>query len=843
MKRLWLTAVAALIGACTRIDQLPGAYYPCHRDAGVRDECPGDWHCGLEERCLPNDAGPWACANEADCFGWHCGARGGCYELSAAKDIPCRADAGDCAPGWRCGVALDEQGHGKCHDQTIAAAYACHDDSDCEQGWRCGPDARCLDTSAEALVPNAQVAAQRIGGEGALWTGRPRLVSANNDPGTARNCLGATETPTFVDLVVANELIKLRWEMSGRPECAPDGGIVRWQTASVARAPLPAGVDPVEMISVMQDAIVLSSDGGVATLRFDGGALTATFEPIPFAASRLRLGLLPGSALAFGGTELARLESGQWTLTSFANKDAGLLRDVAVMGNLVEKSTTLIIGTTRGIFRAEPTGQLVGLGTSKRFWCPGTAQNFEIAELAQTDLVGDRALIAGRYEQTGAILVVETLERGVPDAGALGGCELFGGNLVNTLETAFAAPDRRNPALIGARPLPFGRLGLAALRVADGGLETRLAGSSGDFETMDRVEQLSGDIAVSRGNPRLTVFADAKGNAWVTTLPDVLPLRAITLSRVPRMLASFDPLYAESAGDETNPIAPFEAHGFYALEADAGFFRRGSLVAHAAATGAPSWVAFDDEFLARTIFLDIKAQERRFISGVAPLATFAGFAQGAVHAARHDLPDGGTLLVASAGDLLLSADLTDRLAERGPAPTLRPAVVPLTRGEITSMVITPGVTPGASHAFGYVVANGRLFRVRADNPVVWKSDELDLGSREAAAVWANGSRARVALRDGAVLSLPSRVQLAPPFAASSSLLDVAELCGNTFALVTGAVFRLVSDGTEKIGRWESVPVASSPAELSAGKLLSDGTNVHLVNAGGHHELLHAECVR
>lgn len=101
-----------------------------------------------------------------------------------------------------------------------------------------------------------------------------------------------------------------------------------------------------------------------------------------------------------------------------------------------------------------------------------------------------------------------------------------------------------------------------------------------------------------------------------------------------------------------------------------------------------------------------------------------------------------------------------------------------------------------------------------------------------------------------MLSLPSRVALAPPLPNGAELRELADRCGNPLALArwtsdagaVGGVFRLVSDGGVALGAWEPVTsVRAPPSDLGDARLHDDGTAVRLISAQGAHESLGATC--
>ncbi|GMU62073.1 MAG: hypothetical protein AMXMBFR34_38360 [Myxococcaceae bacterium] len=842
MKRALIVSFClGLAVSCTRLDTLPGAYYPCHRDGGSAAECPGEWHCGLEDRCLPNQPGAWACRGESDCYGWHCGAQGTCYALDGAQAVPCRPDGGDCAPGWRCGVPVAAAQLSVCHDTSVAAPYTCRDDTDCEQAWRCGPDGVCLDTATEALRPNATIVVAHETAEAPLWNLKPSLLAISEDGWTPETaCVLPYQRAIVADVVAGGTFIHVSWYHGGVATCADAGPSVLMGSTNIA--PI-GGLAPSALLSLGDEALAVGADGGVFSLRFDGGVLVIQREPVPFAPARLKNGLRPGVAFAFDATRLARRESGTWQETDLTAFDAGVLNDVGEFGDRYQSvDPAVILGTGTGLFRLTP-GALIPT-YAPIAGCPteNTAP-LPVYRVAQTDRSGQHGLVVSGGSGSTALNLIELRQGSWPYPSS---CEVIGSSLgeVGTLNALTEVPSGNLHFTIGDDGHQTYQTFLIARQVPGEPLETRLiVGGSGPLESAVLIKDLSEyGTTVSFGHPRLTAFADELGHVWLSWQGRLFPMTAILLPRAPLGLVSHDPLFAFTPDVASPKPWPLDVAAGYALMPDAGFFHVGARL-RSAVSAAPDWAVLDLEPAGPTAVVDLwEVLRNPPSSDLRAIAVWPDIAEPPVLAARQPLPDGGTLVLGTAGDLILAVDVTDRLAGRATKPTLRPSLVPLSRGGVTSLAVLATRPAGASYAHGYVVANGRLFRFRADNPVVWKADELDLGSAEAAVVWTDRERGRVALRDGAVFSLPSRVQLAPPFAEASSLIDLVDRCGHIFALANGALYRLESDGSSPMGVWVRLNVDATAAELSGGKLQNDAQGVHLVSAAGRHEIFHADCV-
>lgn len=363
MRRAGLLLAAVALASCTRLDPERGRRYLCARDAGDPSrQCPPNGgaarHCGLEGVCLPDEPGAWRCATEGDCFGWHCGVAGVCYDLADAGGVDCRGDvdcapawhcgvagvcydlahAGgvdcraddDCAPGWHCGVervcyerasaqavacrgtvpadCADGWRCGRndlCHDRDAGAPYACHDDTDCEVAWRCGLDGVCLDGALDSLRRLADAGwAQGHDLAPPLW-GVPKLVAVSDHVSFLAPLADCTALPrldiesaTVVDDGGLTRVIRYPVK-SG---CA-DAGLVPTPDLEVERAPLPVKVeDAVDVADLGMESWLLGRDGGLWRFRHqDGQALKVDRLDAPFAPTRLRVGRVRYGSWLDGG--------------------------------------------------------------------------------------------------------------------------------------------------------------------------------------------------------------------------------------------------------------------------------------------------------------------------------------------------------------------------------------------------------------------------------------------------------------------------------------------------------------------------------------------------------------
>lgn len=181
--------------------------------------------------------------------------------------------------------------------------------------------------------------------------------------------------------------------------------------------------------------------------------------------------------------------------------------------------------------------------------------------------------------------------------------------------------------------------------------------------------------------------------------------------------------------------------------------------------------------------------------------------------------DGRKILVVSTFDTVLAADITASV--NAPLPTvpftfeefftsLEPQVkfTAVIRSPVQSLV-TLAAPAGAEprYAEGYVLQASRVFRFRAPNFNVWRTEEIELeDDGEPLAVFADGVRGRVAMKSGRVYSLPTRFALANELPASAQpATQLHAFCGHVVAVAKDGVYRL-APGAAPIADWERLPL-------------------------------------
>lgn len=284
----WVAALSLL--SCTPIEPEKGYGYLCSRETGPADQCPGDFHCGLEGRCLKNQPGTYQCESDIDCYGWHCGVAKRCYDL---------ADAG---------------------------AESCRDDSDCNgaAGWRCDPDSKCVDAAEDGPRFAAPLGGVPAGGRRRLWTGTPTHLDGRTESYVEAD--GGDCPLRSVVLVSDGTLAHFDFPSNIPTSCSRRG----------ARPPV-AVTDVRTVVTSRGEDFVLLRDGSLHRVQYsqDSGVLIPLSEGTSF--DRLRAD--DDGMVAFNGSRLFRWSPGSsWT----SMVDAGV-RDVALVGGTEFLGTMVLL--------------------------------------------------------------------------------------------------------------------------------------------------------------------------------------------------------------------------------------------------------------------------------------------------------------------------------------------------------------------------------------------------------------------------------------------------------------------------------------------------------------------
>ncbi len=871
---LWAAALAVLAGGCTRIDvgaqryvcvpdgldpqQCPGGFR-CALDGfcvdpsvgaelrcETRADCTGGWQCSLEQRCVDPAVGKplrcladadctarWKCTREGQCAdpslgkdlpcatsddctgGWHCGVLGRCYDRLDAGALGCRRDSGvdDCAPQWRCGV--DE----RCQDTRVAAAYACVTDEHCERGWRCAPERRCVDPQADALRPTGD-GGLSVTELGRFFPANPTAVAVDSaslslcgEPYGLRSSTSAA-AGGWVRLVRPDDDTGFP-VMLGPCGVRPDQRYgLSWQRPSPGRV-----VELADLVGEQSRTYALLEDGGL--LRWDtslsGPGESLTNVPLPFAPTRMRWSSATrGRLLLADESRVATLElDGGLRLTAPA--PSPIVDFVEVYTGALTSDAAVVIASEDTVRVEDPGGQW-----TQSWLAPDTA-----GQLDSTFSLGPARRSSG---ESGFVYLRDLLDGGVG-----GGVTLFGSGNGTRPVPSFHADCAR-----GVAALDLGVASTTSSVVP----RVRLACLTSDFVPVAFDETaLSPNPLIGPLPPGY--FRALKGHSRPGTVAWALPSGAVaawggTEERPQDLdeLSALPTVPDRIFGNSTVPVVTIDAplggaNAVCRFAPPLGMVcTRTNLPIVAVSRASPELVLTDFgsvESLLPPLLVVRLDETSRFDRARIPAQRDDGFGPPYTLAARND-GDAG-LVLASSNDTLLFAQVglgplaatLDTRADFTALPRLTYATVPQSRAPITSSVLLPRTDAGVQpFAEAYVVAAGRVYRVLADNAVVWRADEVLPVTAEAISVWSDGPRVRVSFRDGTVFSLPSRLQVAPPITAgASTVVDLADACGQSFALTGSGLFRLESAG-EPQGRWTEVrlPVLTDEA-LRSGRLFAD----------------------
>ncbi len=821
-----LLAGACLLSGCQACQRLEAPYaFRCERDAGA-------------EQCLA---------------GWRCGLDGFCFDPSVPRVAPCEADD-DCAPSHRCATGLAGAASGlRCRARGLGAPFACAGDDDCEGGWRCGLAGVCLDTAPEAL-PEAQLppglAAQRWS---SLLDTRDLVDVAVSDPFAVDvDCPPAEDVREVLAIasragVVQRVLRPGVFSPDASVDCDAGARLDRGARASATleRFTVDAGV----VVALAQSAdttYVLGQGGRLCRIDARGAA---GCEALGSDARSLRVA--PGGLVFVFGASVFRvldLHDGGWSPPLAVESVGGgvaRLHEVSSFHFPMASSRVLVATTPEGFLQVpvEPDGRLADGGWPQSGdWRPA------VAGLPACAAGGEEPL-GLRYDSALDRLLVLERDRGSAQEGAVvfapsaeghWGCEPLGFPGADAGGYVVGTPlrGRCNP---GARLLSadVGRLEIEGgamtfeLRCLepDGGLWVRHAdamgpSTAGSPPALLAEPWLAPSALIARANPGRQVTVSASGGAWLDHgashspwLLDRQPLGMWALSDggAPVLVAET----REVAGS-TLPGQAKRVGGFFSRVPDLGFVFESTTDAPLVALSAthPSWALFSAAFQPPRVQQAVVVRDEaglRLVAGTTLLDQFsAPFLLAPSRSA-----DGGTVVLLSAYDALLAADVTETLSRPSDPnrdtldaqPVLTVRAVPLSRGPITSLLPltpVPDAQGRARLAEGYLLSAGRVFRFEGDNEAVWRTRELEAPFGEPLALFSQAERARVGYRSGEVYSLPSRVQLAPALPRGARAEDYAVHCGAVVVVTAEGLAVLEVLGSEVLGRWRPVAVSRPP---------------------------------
>ncbi len=830
-------ALTLLLAGCTNglVDEVP-RLYACDRAEGL-DSCPGGWRCGLSGYCQnPNQALPYACETSADCSTtWHCGPERVCYDRNSAIDRSCRLnlestpDAGDCAPGWRCGREIRGQ---FCHPRDAGAPYVCATDSDCEAAWRCGPEGACVDVAVQGL-------------RGADVSLTLKKVS-----------------PLLPTQVEALHLSVVKQSaLSNRMVFTLDGGLHLVTNSSRLTGPFTSSADstalvrPAHNVVETENHLLVADSSGVMDYRdaFTGGVAVLALPGLPNAEFRYAFANLWGNQeelAVFSGSTIGvcgRAGLGSPTCEASAFQVATLpaeVKDVAFIADGTNQPSrrSVMAATAAGPYFAPRTGDsflaldggLVGAPVWRPMALPGLSDacaptptpidrlSFDREKAMLTATTGQDRLLwvfAGSGPRQIGSCATVAFE---PEYGP---CTVCGPDevLLKTAPENRNFPDRAVVALCQRTTADAGRSVVAYRHLStDGGCSldslTVSSGASRGYRVSEQADGLQG--LDSQGVPRRcplpgceTMLAGAApdrvagGPTVLGTYNDdfitpsaqfVTPPSGLT-SPLGLRVANFTNLYVAGSVPE-NPDWMISSTGRMGTQGDQSL----AVQPMARKLNDPDGPILPYAVFTRSADLLPSAFNMGLIdsSNTRSFSTIATDAEG--------LP----WLIVGAGDRIWATDSRLLGADAG-VRTIGVKTVPMPSADIQSLAFAAfdrGDAGTGPLLNGYTVEQQRLFRVVAYTPTLWLSDELRLGETNpaAVAVWMDGLRGRVGTSDGRVFGLPVPVPLSTtiPEAPLPTVLNYGTLCGQAFALSPSALYRLSLE-TPPLGTWKRVSLEAA----------------------------------
>lgn len=870
-------AVALVLLLCTAcrstVNTDEARAYPCDRNAS--DDCPAGMRCGLEDRCHGiGDAKDWLCNADDDCEAdWRCGlslpgSDRRCHSRDVASDYICKADT-DCQLNWRCGK--NERCHSRtvaaayqcdenpdceggwrcglertCHDPAVAAPLLCTNDGHCEQGYRCGPEGRCLDVSFDALptVTPAALTLARVS---------PLATFAGVDKLDASRIPNRRTEPMAYAFTQGSQLTQISQYLVPSP--LTDGGV---GTAESITLTVPGVLDLAAMpkgqeFDVVPHTYVLRADG-VSLLQLKPGI--APFTSLGFGQGATRLRSLqrwqtPGSAVFALAPRKFWIKPTTRAVVEVTvpASDGGAQRiyDVSAFKHQSPNGN----GTDSAIILAAAEEGLFGIEAPN--YAPAAGGWFKL-QPATSDVGGSCVGTASLDPVTLLSVSGEPYNEPIQNfhpvglwAGTRGPGLPSGSPLASTLHLMSLPRIPLQSQTCDAMTQGFTRscepceYAFSAFQVSGvnrafvtceaqgGGQQTRYVGieMDGGCSSPDRYVQLGPLVAYSGTNMEAGAIASADGQLAVDDGYEPLFLD------VPRGL-----VFRRAGKLELAHVPGFDSPSrLYREEPGIGLMRAATPAGYqpfdfrGAVEGRREWV-FVNQIQGAPTIVELGALTQRTVARVTGVTSSprTGFSALLAYA-----PDGGEHLIAAADDKLFAARMAS--PDAGLIASLQMQLVPEPYVNIRSIaVMSPplaepdGKLPTVS---GYALTANALFYFSHRTDVQWRFRDVPVPEKDALEVWTDGPRGRIGYADGEVYSLPNRVKLAD---ALSEVIDFAGICGESFALTRGGLYRLVPTAGFPVGKWQPVPLdsvaAADPSRFEAGQLVVDNTGLLLFDAFG-----------
>lgn len=815
-------------------------------------DCLGQWSCGLNDartarECHdPSAPRAYSCQSLADCVGgWSCGLNDArtareCHDPAAPRAFACVVPT-DCIAGWQCGLAANRLQR-ECHDPSNPQAFACDSDVDCLAGWRCDIDGLCVNPRNDALEPVAPL----DGGPAIFLSPLDTIeftqlaVSPVHRTSDKREVLTvATVRGGTLEVLSKDEATPLRrWSTGFSPRGPVISPGARWvrdtpfdqervETPLVCAISPDGGLMGFELLpdgGTRGSAIYDSTNPqlppltdlrhGLSVIRVDGGSPRGADLPylLGFSARPDRYVVFDG----LGDRAAVRdiVTSPGFPLINRAGNQLVDLTDLyfeSVSGASYEDLECTYLVDSSGLWINQSDSSFdplhaAGFGNAA---CGRTGLKVERFSLADTRRA---VVVAAPWDGGQRQVAVWNLERTFP--------------LTNQSRTGTWCADPLDPCsplpwatpgidLGPCLPCPTGELVDATPVDVPGRpleLDARCGSRDGGASTFYRVAPnplASGSCTIrlltgSSGllsQPRLVVaeqpsmqrvaFGGPNGQLWLG--PSAQATIGIAFDRVPIgiMRTGFGTPLLVADG----VIGAF-SEGF-------GFVGSSRATPSAVAQNEPSWALRED-------LLWSFAAASSFENG-RPLAVAVRQLPAPQLLLRVESSALGPVAVVAAGNQVWTAVVDDTsVPPRSPAQ-LAPRLS--TVGQIGSIAVSASLDGGAGFV-GYATTVFGLSRLVGDaSGVSWRAEEVLLSSTSTAReVWFSKGRARVGLDTGAVLSLPSRVPIAPPLA--QPVEDYAQGCGRQLALTRSGLYELEAVAATPMGRWRPVTLPPLPGASS-----------------------------
>jgi hypothetical protein len=777
-----------------------------------------------------------------------------CQDEGVAAPYACAA-ADDCEQGWHCG--LNET----CHDPAVAAAYACRTDSDCEQGWRCGLDGACVDVTGDAIQRpsgyDIDAGLRRIPRSPLLTTGTPTAFSASFQ----------TSAVTWTDRRRRHFAQVVDGGVSALVQFTVGGGLGQ---GAFWRQPLPNDPghqerDVTGLAAVNDDVYVLFRNHDLFRYSYDGASVSRAQVAAP------PLDGLRASALHQDqqGHVLVPVSTPLWfhvEADGGSFRDAGLPAPPGTVLDVAMDNSDLRVVTTQGVFlnqwqssdMMEQAGDLIGP------WQP---------LCVVPALNGYQPVRVLAVEQQGSAqhFGLELIPGGAPYDGGHG-------TFLANLTASYSPAGSCNPVSVqGPAPAcpqdvpPQAPLSVRMIRQADPGnpgqltheqFEVRCPASPDGgrpertFLSDNFAQRSWFDVAsaaavyrhrvIEQGStPALGAWAGPYGKMWrvdptdplldTATLaprqPDISTAVPLLLDEQPLTIIDLPGLFGLFASTQGRVFPLVDGYGFMGSSEQV---LPGQPIPAATVDGRPTWGVTVDGQVA-----DLSQFSGGLPHVVAVSSSITTLPPPPYSAAAVALPDGGTELLYSAYDQLRAGDVTASTGLYAPPATLNVVLVPIPGIPILSFATVPPPAPDGGVApllAGYAITPGNVFHFVAQSQARWVEEELDVPiATPWVKVWSEGSRARLGLQDGTVLSLPSKVPLSTPLFAGAQVSDYQQLCGYTFAVSERGLYRLEPNGA--LAGWVLQDVLSDfvtpeGSELPGARLTRTAGQMHVLGNSG-----------